>query len=118
MDRPRLGHDTAEPACDTAETWATTPPKGLRYGRPTRKGKQRAHEGLAAAGECRDTKFYVMVEGQRWCRDTAQPGLRYNVATRQQRAATRLKIRSGARATQRIVRTAGSWVAIQQLYRG
>ena len=75
MDRPGLGHDMAEPTCDMAETWAMTRPEGLRYGRPVR-------EGLAAGGECHDTKFCIMVERQHWCCDTAQLGLRYNAVTR------------------------------------
>ena len=43
---------------------ATIRPVGLRHGRPSRKGKQRAREGLAVGGVCRDTINYI-VAGRR-----------------------------------------------------
>ena len=58
MDRPGLDHDTAEPACDTVETWATTW-RGRATIRPacTRGVRQRAHaHGLARGSH--DTNLY------------------------------------------------------------
>ena len=49
-------HDTASHVHDTT----------LRYGRPALKGERHAREGLAAGGECRDTKFCIVTGARAW----------------------------------------------------
>ena len=64
----RLGHDRARKGAMTRRSWATTQPRG-----PTTR-PARAREGLAAGGECRDTMFCIVAEGQTLGRDTMRQG--------------------------------------------
>ena len=91
LGQARHGHDT------TLRQGEERPRHGqerLRYGRPTRKGKQRAREGLAAEGLCRDTNGRIVTGTwlSRWV------VLRYRGDTAGGSAAIRRRERTGARA--------------------
>ena len=98
MDRPGLGHDMAEPACDTTEKWATT-----QCGRATIRPGARDTTCSAYGWELgRDTKIVLWLRGGR-TRVAIQcnHGLRYDAkcpATRRRGAATCAAARDTARA--------------------